>query len=89
MTIPRKIRLDLMTPPEVALRAAMAAVEAMPADTRLTNASVKVGEALALVSDYVDEQMRGVSLVYTAQCSQKSYDDQGRCNDRCCPAAHS
>jgi len=47
MTIPRKIRLDLMTPPEVALRAAMAAVEAMPADTRLTNASVKVGEALA------------------------------------------
>jgi len=62
MTIPRKIRLDLATPPEVALRAALAAVEAMPADTRLTAASLKVQEALDLVSTYVNEQMRNVSL---------------------------
>ena len=62
MSIPRKIRLDLMTPPEVALRAALAAVEGMPADVRLTQASMKVSEALDLVSAYVDEQMRNVTL---------------------------
>ncbi len=62
MTMPRKIRLDLATPPEVALRAALDAVEAMPADTRLTAAVVKVAEALDLVSSYVDEQMRDVTL---------------------------
>lgn len=62
MTTPRKIRLDLATPPEVALRAAMAAVEAMPPDTRLTMAGLKVQEALDLVSAYVDEQMRMVDI---------------------------
>jgi hypothetical protein len=62
MTIPRRIRLDLATPPEVAIRAAMVAVESMSADTRLTNAGLKLGEALTLVSAYVDEQMGGVSL---------------------------
>jgi len=62
MTMPRSCRLDLATPPEVALRAAHAAIEAMPDDTRLTNAGLKVQEALRLVSAYVDEQMRGVVL---------------------------
>ena len=60
--IPRRIRLDLMTPPEVAIRAAMAAVEAMPASVRLTNAGIALGKALDLVSDYVDEQMRAVDI---------------------------
>jgi hypothetical protein len=62
MTMPRRIRLDLATPPEVALRAALAAVEAMPADTRLTEASTHVSAAIELVGRYVDEQMGGVTL---------------------------
>ena len=62
MTTPRKCRLDLATPPEVALREALGAVEAMPADVRLTKAGQKIVEALDLVGDYVDDQMRYVGL---------------------------
>ncbi len=62
MSIPRKIRLDLATPPEVTIRAAMTAVEAMPADVRLSKAGMRLSEALDLVSDYVDEQMRSVDI---------------------------
>ena len=62
MAIPRRIRLDLMTPPEVAIRTAMAAVEKMSADVRLTNAGLKLSEALDLVSAYVDEQVRDSAL---------------------------
>jgi hypothetical protein len=58
----RRIRLDLMTPPEVAIRAAMAAVEAMPPDAQLTAAGVRLGEALDLVSAYVDRQLRGTEI---------------------------
>lgn len=62
MTILRKIRLDLATPTEVALRAALRAVEAMPADVRLTEACVHVSAALDIVSRYVDEQMVNAGL---------------------------
>jgi hypothetical protein len=62
MTIPRKIRLDLATPTEVAIRAAMAAVEGMGADVLLTKASRHLADALDAVSSYVDGQMRGVGL---------------------------
>lgn len=62
MKTPRKIRLDLATPPEVAIRAAMAAVASMPADVRLTNAGLRLQDALSLVSGYVDEQMGTVSF---------------------------
>ena len=55
--VPRRIRLDLATPPEIALRAALAAVEAMPADPRLTEASNHVSSALNLVGRYIDEQI--------------------------------
>ena len=60
--IPRRCRIDLATPPEVAIRAAIAAVEAMPPDVRLTNALISLSEALELVADHVNEQMRGVDL---------------------------
>jgi hypothetical protein len=59
---PRRIRLDLATPSEVTIRQAMAAVEAMPPDTRLTNAGMKLQEALDLVSDFVNEKLRETSL---------------------------
>jgi hypothetical protein len=68
MTTPRKCRLDLATPPEVALRAALAAVEAMPADVRLTKASQKVVEALDLVGDYVNAQMCVAEMGYAEKC---------------------
>ena len=62
MSIPRKIRLDLATPPEVAIRAAMTAVESMSAHPRLSRAGLLLSQALDLVSDYVDEQMRAVDI---------------------------
>ncbi len=46
--VPRNCRRDLMTPPEVALREALRAVEAMPADVRLTHASNCISDAAAL-----------------------------------------
>lgn len=60
--IPRRIRSDLATPPEVAIRTALAAVEAMPPDVRLTEASVLISKALEWVSDYVNEQMRDTDM---------------------------
>ena len=62
MTIHRKIRLDLATPTEVAIRTAMAAVEDMGADVRLTQAGQHLQRALDAVASYVDEQMRSVTL---------------------------
>jgi hypothetical protein len=68
MTIPRTCRLDLATPPEVALREALRAVEAMPADARLTHAGQKIVEALDLVGEYVDGQMQYVELGTPETC---------------------
>ncbi len=62
MTTARKIRLDLATPTEVAIRAAMAAVEGMGADVRLTEAGQHLQHALDAVASYVDEQMRGTVI---------------------------
>lgn len=53
----RRSRIDLFTPAEVAIREAMIAVEALPADTRLTNAVVLLSQAQAQLADYVDEQL--------------------------------
>lgn len=55
MEIPRRNRLDKNTPTELAIRAAIDAVEAMPADVRLTDAIVLLGAALESVADFVDE----------------------------------
>lgn len=55
--IPRRIRIDLQTPTEAAIRAARNAVEERGADVRLTKATILLGEALDAVSDYEDEQM--------------------------------
>lgn len=42
MEVPRRIRLDLNEPAEVAIYEAMQAVEKMPADIRLTHAGIKL-----------------------------------------------
>jgi hypothetical protein len=55
--IPRRIRLDLATPPEVAIRAAMAAVEAMGCDRDLTEAGTLLSRALNMVAFVVDRRL--------------------------------
>lgn len=52
--IPRRIRLDLMTPEERAIWDAIQLIEAMGADVKLTNAVIKLSEAKDLVSDFID-----------------------------------
>jgi len=46
--------MDLWCPAEKAIAAAVAAVEAMPADTRLTDAVCLLGRARDRVADFVD-----------------------------------
>lgn len=52
--IPRRIRLDLYTPAELAIRNAMQVIENMPADIRLTHAVSKLQQAKELVADFID-----------------------------------
>lgn len=52
---PRRCRVDLATPIEAKLREARQAIEEGGADVRMTAASIKVGEALELVADYLEE----------------------------------
>ena len=56
--IPRRARLDKLTPAEKAIWDAMQEVEKLPADVRLTDAVIKLGEARALVADFVDDKGR-------------------------------
>lgn len=53
----------LLTKPERAIRKALRLIEEGAADERLTNASIKLQEALNLVSDYVDDYLYQVFLV--------------------------
>ncbi len=52
--IPRRARLDLNTPAELAIRAAVAEVEKVGADIGLTQAVILLGQAREFVADYVD-----------------------------------
>lgn len=54
--IPRRIRLDLNTPAELAVRNAVDEVEKLPADTRLTEAVILLDQAREKIADYIDEQ---------------------------------
>ena len=54
MDIPRRNRLDLNMPAELAIYEAIQEVEKLPADVRLTNAVIKLQEAKELVSDFID-----------------------------------
>lgn len=51
---PRRIHVELMTPAELAINAALQAVEAAGADVRLTQAGDALIRAQALVADVVD-----------------------------------
>lgn|GEM_PF-1348155 len=52
--IPRRIRIDKLTPAELAIRDAVLAVEAAGCDPRLTDAVVLLGQAKEKVADFVD-----------------------------------
>lgn len=52
--IPRRARLDLMTPAERAIFDAVAVVEAAGCDVRLTDAVVLMAAARESVADYID-----------------------------------
>ena len=54
--IPRRIRQDLMTPAELAITEAMAKVEELPPDERLTAAGILLQQAREKVADYVDKR---------------------------------
>ena len=56
--VPRRARIDLNTPAELAIREAMLAVEALPPDMRLTAAVVLLEQARSKVADYVDAMQR-------------------------------
>ena len=53
--LPTRMRVDQMTPAELAIREAMLAVEAMPADERLTDAVCLLRDASAKVYAYALE----------------------------------
>lgn len=50
----RRIRIDLLTPPETAIREAMLAVEAAGAHPLLTDAVGLLGQAREKVADYIE-----------------------------------
>lgn len=56
-TFPRRSRLDLMEPAEVAIFYAVQEIEKIGADARLTEAQILLSKAKDLVSDYVDEKL--------------------------------
>lgn len=64
--IPRRNRIDQMTPAELAIRDAMSAVEAAGADVRLTDAVVLLGQAQNKVADFVDGVMPDEQIKTTA-----------------------
>ncbi len=55
--IPRRIRLDLNTPAELAIYNAMQEVENVGADVKLTEAVILLSKARDLVADYVDSKI--------------------------------
>lgn len=52
------MRIDLSTPVETSIRAAMIKVEEAGADIRLTEAINLLGQALNKVADYIDDQLQ-------------------------------
>ena len=57
MEIPRRNRIDLMTPAELAIRNAVVAVEEVGADELLTEAVILLGQAQEKVADYIDAKL--------------------------------
>lgn len=54
--IPRRLRIDLNTPTELAIHLAMREVEKIGADKKLTEAIILLDKAKNLVADFIDAQ---------------------------------
>jgi len=54
--VPRRNRMDQMTPAELACLNAVSAIESVGCDERLTQAQILIQKAQALVADYVDSR---------------------------------
>lgn len=59
--VPRRIRLYLNVPAELAITNAIQEIEKLGADVRLTEAQILLQKAKDLVSDYIDENLKQVS----------------------------
>lgn len=55
--IPRRICIDLLTPPEVTLYKALQAIEEAGADPLLTDAVVLIQQAREKVAEYIDRRL--------------------------------
>ena len=55
MDTPRRNRLDLNKPAELAIRNAMSEVEKLPADAGLTEAIISLQNAFERVADFIDD----------------------------------
>lgn len=53
--IPRKVRMDMWGPAELAIHNAIQEVEKMPADTLLTEAVILLSQAQDKVAEYIDK----------------------------------
>ena len=56
METPRRNRLDLMTPAELAIYNASQEVEKLGADVKLTEAVILLSKARELVADFIDSK---------------------------------
>ena len=54
--VPRRNRIDLNTPAELAIRAAVEAVEILRADPRLTEVVLMLDRAREKLADFVDDE---------------------------------
>lgn len=62
--IPRRNRMDLFSPAELAIYNVVGEVEKVGADVRLTYAIIKLNEARSLVADYIDDCLENDIPVY-------------------------
>ena len=72
---PRRRRIDLASPVEQKIRAAMAEVESLGADVRLTNAAIKLEEAKDLVADYIEAHIKNPEPPPPVDRSQQQLTD--------------
>jgi hypothetical protein len=77
--IPRRCRVDLMVPAELAIRAAKLAVEEAGAHVHLTEAVILLSQAQEKVADFVDESVMGALLSLPDESSAEDVDDATEC----------
>jgi hypothetical protein len=75
----RRSNMLTNTPAELAIKSAMQEVEKLPADITLTDAVVKLNEALDLVGDYVDrtEEKTAIDNIIRNICYEGVYHHSG------------